>query len=68
VRRIIRSKLTRTFLAADGSWTDDISSALDFQNISAADAKKQELRLRDVEVFFYFNECKDRNLDFTLPL
>ncbi len=53
MRRVIRSAITQAFLGKGGLWTDSIDDAEEFADYSQATARKKELNLRDVELFYY---------------
>lgn len=66
MRRLLRSKANRAFLTKDGVWTRDLRQAWEFKEtdewLSAA------LDLKDVELYYSFDENLPSPLDFTVPL
>ena len=50
-----------------GAWSKDVSSAIDFQNITAAIAAEQKFNLQDAEMLLMM-EDKPSRYDVTLPL
>ncbi len=67
MKKLIRSKTTKHFLAKEGGWTDDFSKAWPFQGDSDSEAAK-ELSLLDVEIYYSFHESGPCQYDFTSPL
>jgi hypothetical protein len=67
LKRMIRCKLTRRYLAPKGTWTHDISTALNFENMREAMAVQQSLLLQDVEIFLMVGNAPSE-YDVTLPL
>jgi hypothetical protein len=67
LNRLIRNKSTGHFLTSGGSWSEDVSSALDFSDSTKAILEKQKLGLNDVELVFMMGD-KPGLYDVTLPL
>jgi hypothetical protein len=67
LKRLIRNKSTGYFLTSAGSWSEDISKALDFPATAAAALEKQRLGLSNVEIVLMMGDGPG-NFDVTLPL
>ena len=67
MKRLIRSKRNRKFLAPDGSWTKDTSAALAFSDIRAVVKARQEHRLENIELLLLM-EDQPSQYDIVLPL
>jgi len=67
LKRLIRDKSTGLFLTPDGSWSEDISKALDFSATAAASLEKQRLGLVNVEIVMMMGD-EPGNYDVTIPL
>ncbi len=68
MRKLIRSKRTKLYLAADREWTDDISKARAFRAVEEIRAAKRTLGLADVEIYESFQPYSESPVDLTLPL
>ncbi len=68
MRKLIRSKATKAFLTKDGLWTDSVQDAQAFMYAIEAVARKDELGLTNVELYFLNAEHKTSDHDFVLPL
>ena len=68
MKKLIRSKGTRVFLARDGQWTKNLEEALDCSNVQEAIAIKSKLKLEDVELYYSFHEEEAPQYDFFRPL
>ena len=67
MKRFIRNKLTREFLNADGTWTQDLSKARDFPNMLAVSKVQKDRRLEDIELVLVTAD-KPSETDVVLPL
>ena len=52
LRKLIRSKATKSFLTQDGTWTNDIASAAVFGDRSAAVGARDQFHLEEVELYY----------------
>jgi hypothetical protein len=68
MRKLIRSKATKTFLTTDGQWTDQVQKAAHFPEQSEARAAVQKFKLFDVEFYYSFSEHATSDYDFALSL
>jgi hypothetical protein len=68
MHRLLRSKRTKAFLTAHGEWTDKIHNANHFPNHSLARVAVQKLQLRDMELYYSFNERATSQYDFAISL
>lgn len=68
LKRIIRNRATRAFLAEDGSWTKDLSRAQVFPNMEALVQEAQERALKDVELMLVMGETLSKDYDIIMPL
>jgi hypothetical protein len=68
LKRVIRSRATRAFLAGDGTWTKDLSRAVAFPNMEAVVQEAQELALKDVELLLVMGETLSKDYDIAMPL
>ena len=68
LKRIIRNRATRAFLAGDGSWTKDLSRALVFPNMEALVQEAEERALKDVELILVMGETLSKDYDIIMPL
>ena len=68
LRKLIRSKATKSFLTPDGGWTNDIANAAAFRDHSDALAVKQLLHLAEVELYYSFHHVQQSQWDFTMKL
>jgi hypothetical protein len=67
MKKLIRNKATKHFLAEDGSWTKDPKAAREFQNRDTVVRIVHEQNLANVELYYLF-EDKPSQYDFTLSL
>ncbi len=69
MKRLLRSKTTRAFVAKDGSWTHDIDQAQHFDDAFQAYRTALALSLQDAEVYCAFlEEGASPDCDFVIPL
>jgi hypothetical protein len=67
MKRLIRSKATRLFLAAAGGWTDEVGQALRIGEFKDVWTTAQRLQLQEVELYYSFSDWVSE-WDFALPL
>jgi hypothetical protein len=67
MKRLIRNKSTGKFLKPTGTWSKNISMAMNFPDISAAIEIKQRFDLLNVELVMLMGESLS-DYDVTLPL
>jgi len=67
VKRVIRSKVTRKYLQAEGAWTDDPAQAICFPDIWSVIKTSQTYELVDVELLLWTGD-QPGNFDVTLAL
>ncbi len=70
LRKLVRSKSDKKFLALGGAWTANAVEATPFRNRPQARAAVMDLALNmpDLEFYFFFRNRKSRRRDFTMPL
>ncbi len=68
MKRLIRNKTTGAFLTQDGKWTDDFHKAWDLPEYRQAFALRDQLGLRDVEVFYCYDDEATSETNFTVSL
>lgn len=68
LKRVIRNRATRAFLAEDGSWTKDLSHAQVFPNMETLVQEAQERALKDVELMLIMGETLSKDYDIVMPL
>jgi hypothetical protein len=68
LRKLVRSKTTKSFLTQDGAWTNDIASAAAFRDYSDVLAAKQKFHLDEVELYYSFDHPRQSQWDFTMNL
>ncbi len=70
VRKLVRSKSDKKFLALGGVWTHDAAQAAPFRNRPQARAAVMALALDmpDLEFYFFLGNRRSRRHDFTVPL
>ena len=66
--RLVRSKVTKEFLAPDGRWTTDLSKAARFADQSLALEAVHRLGASEVELYYLMGEQLNPEYDFTLSL
>ncbi len=67
VKKLIRNKATRAFLAADGTWTEDVGAGRDFPRTEEVSRVLMALE-GNLELYFCFGENRPTEWDFALPL
>jgi hypothetical protein len=68
LHKLIRSTRTKAFLLNNGTWAKDIQKAAQFANFSLAHAAIQKFELRDIELYYAFNEHATSQYDFAISL
>ena len=68
ISRLIRSKGSKEFLVADGTWTKDLQKAARFGSQSLAQAAVGTFRLTEVELYYMMGEELSPLFDFTTSL
>lgn len=68
LKRVIRNRASRAFLAEDGSWTKDLGQAQSFPNMEALVQEAQERALKDVELMLVMGETLSKEYDIVMPL
>ena len=68
MRKLIRFRSTRAFVSKDGGCTDNVEQAWDFSTGIEAVGIAHELNLRDVEMYYSFDDSKPSQWDFTIPI
>ena len=68
LKRIIRNRATRAFLAGDGTWTKDLGRALAFPNMEALVQEAEERALKDVELLLVMGDTLSKDYDIAMPL
>jgi hypothetical protein len=66
--KLIRSKVTRHFLTADGRWTGKLEKAARFTEESLVRAAVQKFQLQNVELYYLQWGDATSQHDFTIPL
>ena len=66
--RLVRSKVTKEFLAPDGCWTTDPSKAARFADQSLALEAIHKFNVSEVELYYLMGEQLNPEYDFTLSL
>ena len=67
VRKFIRDRKTKAFLAENGTWTKDVESAFEFYNDNQVREARLALRLESCELYYCFG-TRPSQLDFSFPL
>lgn len=68
VKKFVRARATKRFLTRDQSWTEDLTGAWSFTDLSEGEATIARLQLLDVEIYYSFGEeLKISEWDFCLP-
>jgi hypothetical protein len=68
LKRVIRNRATRAFLAEDGTWTKDLGQAQEFPNMEALVQEAQRRALKDVELMLVMGETLSKDYDIVMPL
>ncbi len=67
MKKLIRSKATRSFLTKDGRWTQRIPEAWQISDVIQAVQATAQLNVDDLEIYYSFNEEETSEWDFTVP-
>jgi len=67
MRRFIRDRKTKAFLAERGTWTKEMESALEFYNDNLVREARAVFRLRSCEIYYCFG-TEPSKLDFAFSL
>lgn len=67
VKKLIRNKLTHAYLTLERTWTQDLSEAKDFTSTEAW-RTRDELGLRECEVYYFFGTDSPTEYDFAVAL
>ncbi len=68
MKKLLRSRTTRKFLAPDGSWTREIQQARVFRSDGDAVDLCGGLDPKNLQLYYSFNEETCSKSDFTVPL
>ena len=68
MKRVIRNKKTRQFLAKDGRWTSDHTAAMVFANVKAVEAIYEAQSLKNVEEVLMVGDEPSARYDVIVPL
>ena len=68
VKRVIRRQASRLYLRLDGTWTDAIEDAVEFDSGTSALETQQRLQLKGVELILQVGTEPREEYDVILPL
>lgn len=68
MKRVVRNKITRAFLDANGGWADDFESARRFEDVKSVMEACAEHGLTDVELVLVMGSQPSAEYDIDLPL
>ena len=68
MKRLVRHRTTRAYLAQNGGWTRDTKQLEHFESIQAILAIKRRFQLRDIEVVLQMGEEPSAEYDIALPI
>jgi hypothetical protein len=67
LRKLLRCKRTKIFLAKDGTWTAGIQKALELSD-HIPEAIRSKFKPGELEVYYSFEGWHESDLDFALPV
>jgi len=67
VRKLLRCKTTRAFLAKDGTWTRRISEAQSLSSYEVPTEVRSQRKVGELEIYFSFDETQESEYDFSMP-
>lgn len=68
MKRLLRNKVSRAFLDADGGWVADFRAARSFQDVKSVVEACQEHELSNVELLLVMGTQPSAEYDIALPL
>ena len=68
MRKLLRCKKTKAFLANDGTWTKDIENARSLVGDAAPEEARAQFPSREVELYYSFEQERESAFDFALAL
>lgn len=68
MKRVIRNKLTRAYLTADGGWTLDFGLAHDFKDVGSALRASKRHQTTELELVLVMGASPSPQYDIELPL
>jgi len=68
IKRVIRSRITKMYLAESGTWTSKPEEAKDFAGIEMVISALFKYKLQDCDLVLQLHDMPSREYDVVLPL
>lgn len=68
MRKLLRCKRTKAFLAKDGGWTHDIQNALTLSHPTPPEGLRDRWPAEEFEIYYSFEDSRESQFDFTLSV